>query len=118
MLRLELNTLEMDGFDLDLLGFSEEELDALAAGAGEIGQDRGEPDATPEPPEHPVSVTGDVWILGRHRLVCGDATRPEDVERLMAGDAADLVFTDPPYNVDYEGYTEDQLKIRHESSLG
>jgi DNA modification methylase len=112
MLRLELNTLEMEGFDLDLLGFSEEELDALAAGAGDIAQTHGEPDATPEPLEAAVSAAGDVWILGCHRLVCGDATRPEDVDLLMRGEAADLVFTDPPYNVDYEGYTEDRLKIQ------
>jgi DNA modification methylase len=53
-----------------------------------------------------------LWILGNHRVLCGDATAPADVERLMAGEAGDLVFTDPPYNVDYEGYTDDRLKIQ------
>jgi DNA modification methylase len=53
-----------------------------------------------------VSAADDLWILGHHRVLVGDATCPDDVQRLMAGDAADLVFTDPPYNVDYEGYTE------------
>ena len=57
-------------------------------------------------------LPGDLWILGDHRLLVGDATNQDDVARLMAGDAADLVFTDPPYNVDYEGYTEERLKIK------
>jgi DNA modification methylase len=69
-------------------------------------------DAVPELPQTPVSVTGDLWVLGNHKLLVGDATVRVDVERLMAGEAADLIFTDPPYNVDYEGYTEDHLKIK------
>jgi site-specific DNA-methyltransferase (adenine-specific) len=56
-------------------------------------------------------VAGDVWILGRHRIMCGDSTASSDLERLLGGEKADLIFTDPPYNVDYEGYTEDRLKI-------
>ena len=62
--------------------------------------------------ETPTSVPGDLWQLGDHRVLCGDATVVADVQRLMERDAADLVFTDPPYNVDYEGYTEDRLKIK------
>jgi DNA modification methylase len=69
-------------------------------------------DAIPELPETPTSELGDVWILGNHKLLVGDATAHQDVERLMAGDAADLIFTDPPYNVDYQGYTEERLKIK------
>ena len=69
-------------------------------------------DAVPELPETPVSRAGDLWILGNHKLLVGDATTAPMSTRLMAGDAADLVFTDPPYNVDYEGYTEDRLKIK------
>jgi hypothetical protein len=59
-----------------------------------------------------ISVTGDLWVLDKHRLGCGDATVVTDVEHLMAGEAADLVFTDPPYNVDYQGYTDQHLKIQ------
>jgi len=59
-----------------------------------------------------MSVTGDLWLLGDHRLLVGDATVRGDADRLMASDTADLVFTDPPYNVDYEGYTEERLKIK------
>jgi DNA modification methylase len=69
-------------------------------------------DSIPELPETPVSVTGDLWILGDHSLLVGDATRADNVAKLMAGAAADLIFTDPPYNVDYEGYTENRLKIK------
>ena len=69
-------------------------------------------DAVPEVPEAPISVTGDLWWLGPHVLLVGDATNAKDVARLMDGAAADLVFTDPPYNVDYEGYTKDRLTIQ------
>ena len=71
-------------------------------------------DTVPEVPETPVTVTGDLWVLGpEHRLLCGDATVAADVQRLMAGAAsADLVFTDPPYNVRYEGYTDQHLTMQ------
>jgi hypothetical protein len=69
-------------------------------------------DAVPELPETPTSRGGDLWVLGEHKLLVGDTTNHGDVTRLMAGDVADLVFTDPPYNVDYEGYTEQKLKIK------
>ena len=69
-------------------------------------------DAVPEITEAPVTIPGDLWVLGAHRALCGDATKGRDVERLMNGDSADLVFTDPPYNVDYEGYTEERLKMQ------
>jgi DNA modification methylase len=69
-------------------------------------------DAAPEAPERPVSQAGDLRVLGKRRVLCGDATHVDDVRRLMAGEHADLVFTDPPYNVDYEGYTEEKLKIK------
>src|SRR6202023_4403986 len=70
-------------------------------------------DAVPAVAEMPVTLLGDLWQLGdNHRLLCGDAIQLSDVEKLMAGEAADLIFTDPPYNVDYEGYTEERLKIQ------
>ena len=69
-------------------------------------------DAVPELQETPVSTLGDCWRLGAHRLAVGDATEVVTVERLMGADSADLVFTDPPYNVDYEGYTEEKLTIK------
>jgi len=87
---------------------------ALVAATGEqlLKVGNTQDDAAPPLPEHPASRLGDLWCLGEHRLLCGDATKGEDVARLMDENKADLVFTDPPYNVDYEGYTEDHLKIR------
>lgn len=73
-----------------------------------------EEDVPPEPPEKPESLPGDMWLLGRHRLLCGDATSAADVQRLMGGRRASLVFTDPPYNVNYEGKTADALKIQND----
>jgi DNA modification methylase len=112
MLRLELEQLQQDDFDLDVLGFDEEDLTAILADPDEPAQGLTDEDEAPTPPETPVSGPGDAWILGVHRVLCGDATNPADVERLMAGEKADLVVTDPPYNVDYEGYTEEHLTIR------
>jgi hypothetical protein len=89
---------------LDTLGFEDEDLARLLAGAGETLDGMTDEDSVPEFLETPVSQSADLWILGNHRL-CSDATVATDVQRLMGDDAADLVFTDPPYNVDYEGYT-------------
>jgi DNA modification methylase len=71
-------------------------------------------DAIPEVVES-ICQAGDIWVLGEHRLLCGDATRKADVEALMGGEKADMVFTDPPYNVDYEGYTEEKLTIKSDA---
>lgn len=101
MLRVELAELEGLGFDLELTGFSLDEIGALEP--EELTEGLTDEDAVPEVPEQPVTVEGDVWILGNHRLMCGDSTSVDAVERLMAGQKADMVFTDPPYGVAYEG---------------
>lgn len=109
-LRVELAGLRDLGADLRLTGFEDRELDAFLLGlAPEGGVD---PDAAPEVPVDPVSRPGDLWILGRHRLLCGDSTRTVDVARLLDGERADMVWTDPPYNVDYKGKAG---KIRNDS---
>lgn len=110
LLGLEMGELKGLEFDLALTGFDSAELDRYLAGLGDSGG-LTDDDEVPEAPEVPVSRPGDLWILGKHRLLCGDALKEADTERLMAGVAADLVFTDPPYNVDYEGYTKDKLTI-------
>ncbi len=100
----ELQELAAEDLDLGLLGFSDAELDALLAfdaGGNDDAGDNGED--IPEPPADPVSRPGDLWLLGPHRLLCGDATVITDLDRLMAGSKADLCFTDSPYNVDYAG---------------
>jgi DNA modification methylase len=101
MLRLELADLQDADFDLSLTGFDDDELNALLATAVEEGLT--DEDAVPEVPETPVTVEGDVWVLGRHRLMCGDSTSIDAVEKLMDGKKVDLVFTDPPYNVGFNG---------------
>jgi len=101
MLRLELADLQDADFDLSLTGFDDEELNALLASAVEEGLT--DEDSVPEVPETPVTVEGDVWVLGNHRLMCGDSTSIDAVEKLMDNNNVDLVFTDPPYNVAFNG---------------
>ena len=109
LLSAELNDLLAEDFDLSLVGFTDGELDKLLAfvpeGDGEEGGAGGSvpPVTIPEPPRNPASRTGDLWILGDHRLLCGDSTSHDDVRRLMNGERAILFATDPPYLVDYDG---------------
>ena len=99
LLRLELGDLNVLGFDLTLTGFGEIELGSLLADKTEGLTD---PDDAPAVPEHPVSQTGDLWLLGRHRLLCGDSTVATDVERVLGGVEPHLMVTDPPYGVEYD----------------
>lgn len=108
LLPLEIGDLQAANFDLNLLGFDSDELDRLLNGeAGEDAVEAGEtePDSVPEIPESSDSRRGLIYQLGEHRLMCGDATKAEDVQKLMGEDMADLWLTDPPYNVAYEGST-------------
>ena len=97
----ELQLLAAEDFDLALIGFDDGELDALLSGLGEETDTEGEDDI-PEPPEDPVSRPGDLWLLGNHRLLCGDATVATDVERLLGTVKPLLMVTDPPYGVEYD----------------
>jgi DNA modification methylase len=103
LLGLELLDLKGLGVDLDLTGFNTDELDRFLANAqGTTGLT--DEDDAPELPETAVTVSGDCWSLGaNHRILCGDSTRMEFIERVMAGSLADMVFCDPPFNVDYSG---------------
>ncbi|MGA2988756.1 MAG: site-specific DNA-methyltransferase [Terriglobia bacterium] len=113
-LRVELQALQEAEFDLSLVGFDDEDLARLLAAEGATTGLTDE-DHAPEVTETPVTLSGDRWLLGRdHILLVGDATMPADVERLMAGDSADLVFLDPPYNSGYTGYTEQRLTIQND----
>lgn len=100
-LKLEVETLQELDFDIDVLGFDDEFLDGLL----DVQMDEGltDEDEVPEAPEIPVSVLGDIWELGNHRLMCGDSTSIDAVDRLMGGAKVDLLFTDPPYNVAFNG---------------
>jgi hypothetical protein len=100
LLPIELGELQGMDFDLELLGFSQDELaNLLDPGVKEGLTD---PDEVPEPPEEPVTKPGDLWILGEHRLLCGDSGNPEHVDRLLDGAKIHLAVTDPPYNVRLE----------------
>ena len=100
LLKLELSDLKEVGADLDLIGFSDAELEVLLAPAGTQGLT--DPDETPEPPVDPVSGPGDVWQLGRHRIICGDSTDALVVEKLLGDVRPHLMVTDPPYGVEYD----------------
>jgi DNA modification methylase len=107
LLTIELDELLTDGFALELLGFNKEELDKLLAPDQVEGLT--DEDAVPEIPEEPKTKLGDIWVLGNHRLMCGDSTSIDAVDKLMPNELADLVFTDPPYNVAYSGQGENNL---------
>ena len=104
LLQEDLEGLEFEGFDFDFEIPGEEEEPV------EVAEDNWDKPL----PEEPRSKLGDIWQLGRHRLMCGDSTSAEDVEKLMDGEKADLLVTDPPYNVDYQGGTVDKLKIQND----
>jgi DNA modification methylase len=117
LLAAELAWLRDERFDLDLIGFDATELERLLALAdGEAASDEAE-DEVPEPPEDPVSRAGDLWVLGNHRLLCGDATVLTDVERVLGGGLVDMTFCDPPYNVDYANSPKDKLRGKHRPIL-
>jgi DNA modification methylase len=111
LLRLELADLADLGFDLGLIGFGGGELKRLLAGDGRTGLT--EDDDAPALPEQAVTQPGDLWILGEHRLLCGDATVLADIERVRGGQLADMTWTDPPYNVDYANSPKDKLRGKH-----
>jgi site-specific DNA-methyltransferase (adenine-specific) len=108
----ELALLKDTDFDLDILGFSETEISGLI----DLGQKgKTDPDEAPPVPEIATTEPGDLWVLGTHRLLCGDSTSVEAVLKLMAGGLADMLLTDPPYNVAYTGKTKDALKIKNDA---
>ncbi len=113
LLRLELAALQEEDFNIDLIGFEDYELAQLLADQ-DAAEGLTDEDAVPELPQSPVSAPADLWLLGHHKLLVGDATVAADVRRLMGEDFADCVFSDPPYNTDYEGYTESRLKIQND----
>ncbi len=111
-LTLELESLAELDFDIDLLGFDDDFLDGLL---NEENSGLTDEDDIPEPPEDPVTVPGDIWTLGNHRLMCGDSTSIDAIDRLMDGQKADMVFTDPPYNIDYVGVSDRRDKIKNDN---
>ena len=117
LLRIELGELQSLDFDLDLLGFDDGELQDLLAGGEESRDGLADEDAVPEVPATPVSRPGDVWIMGSHRLLCGDATVAASYDTLLQGESVDMVFTDPPYNVNYANSAKDKLRGKDRAIL-
>jgi DNA modification methylase len=118
MLRVELASLQEDGFDLDIVGFTDEELEDLLRDPEGTRDGLTDEDSVPDEQATAITVPGDVWVLGDHRLLCGDATSMDAIQTVLAGGLADMVFTDPPYNVDYVGKTAKKLKIGNDALGG
>jgi len=102
LLPIELSELRGMDVDLDLLGFSSEELEKMLGADVHGTEGLTDPDAVPEPPDEAITQPGDLWILGDHRLLCGDSGSHEDLNRLLDGETIDLLACDPPYNVKVE----------------
>ena len=113
MLKAEIEDLQLEDFDLNILGFDDKFLDGLLEPEPTAGLT--DEDAVPEVPETPKTVLGDVWVLGNHRLMCGDSTSIDALEKLTEGRLVDMWLTDPPYNVAYEGGTKEKLTIQNDS---
>ena len=104
LLIAELTALQKEDYDLDMTGFSADELMEMMR--GEPGEGLTDPDDVPEPPDEAFTKPGDLWILGNHRLLCGDSSKAEDVDRLLDGAVIHLVNSDPPYNVRVEPFDQ------------
>ncbi|HBG25681.1 MAG: hypothetical protein A2Y10_02525 [Planctomycetes bacterium GWF2_41_51] len=110
LLPLELSQLQDANFDLELLGFDSDEIAKILDPGIKGGLT--DPDDVPEPPAEPITKPGDIWILGEHRLLCGDSTNRDDVIKLMKDDKAGMIFCDPPYNCNYGSSKNPRHKIR------
>lgn len=104
----ELADLKENNFDLDLIGFEDQELEKIFSSLYN-NDENGEKEEIPEAPENPISKDGDIWLLGKHKLICGDSTKLETCQALLENELADMLFTDPPYNVDYGNSMKDAM---------
>jgi len=110
LLKMEIKELEAKDFKLDLLGFNEDQLNDMLF---EEKQGLTDEDEVPEAPQEPISKLGDIWILGKHRVMCGDSTFIDNIDLVTKKEKIDMVFTDPPYNIDYQGI-KDKRKIKND----
>ncbi len=117
LLGLELAELHEAGFNLELTGFTEDEWAALIAGGETTTEGQTDEDAVPDVPETPISKTGDVWLLGEHKLLCGDATKADDYKTLLGDELVDMCFTDPPYGVNYANSAKDKMRGKNRPIL-
>jgi DNA modification methylase len=112
LLNVEFEQLAEMGIDLEITGFSLEEIEELKP--VELNEGLTDEDAVPEVPEEPKTKLGDIYQLGNHRLMCGDSSSQNDIDKLLSGDRPDMIFTDPPYNIDYQGVSDKRDKIKND----
>ena len=117
VLRTELAALQDEDFDLALTGFDADALAELLADENGAGSGETDDDAVPEVTETPISRPGDIWVMGHHRLLCGDATLAESYQKLLGDGPVDMVFTDPPYNVNYANSAKDKMRGKDRAIL-
>lgn len=110
-----LQELKLEEFDMNLTGFDFDEVDEILNDINGTKEDNFDVDSAYEEIEEPITKPGDIWILGNHRLMCGDSTHKDDIMRLMNNQDADMLLTDPPYNVDYVGKTAEALRIKNDN---
>lgn len=115
MLSLEMGGLDQEGFDLSLIGFNEDELANIFV---ETTEGLTDPDEVPEVPDDPITKTGDVWVLGKHRLMCGDSTVETHVSALLGGVDPHLMVTDPPYGVEYDANWRNEVDRANGKKIG
>jgi len=115
LLGIELKELQDFDFDLDLTGFEEDELSSILDGVDLDVNNLAKEDDAPPAEEETITKRGDVWLLGSHKLICGDSTQEADFAKLMGSHKADMIFTDPPYNVNYEGKTKEAMTIKNDN---
>ncbi len=115
LLLLEVKDLEAADFDISLLGFSGDELAAMAP--EQIPEGLTDEDAVPDAPVDPVTKPGDVWLMGKHRVLCGDATQEASYQALLGADQVSMLWQDPPYNVDYANSAKDKLRGKNRPIL-
>ena len=117
VLRMELAALQDEAFDLALTGFDADALAEILTDENGAGSGETDDDAVPEVTETPISRPGDIWVMGPHRLLCGDATLAESYQKLLGDGTVDMVFTDPPYNVNYANSAKDKLRGKDRAIL-
>ena len=117
VLRTELAALQDEDFDLALTGFDADALAELLTDENGAGSGETDDDAVPEVTETPISRPGDIWVMGHHRLLCGDATLAESYQKLLGDGPVDMVFTDPPYNVNYANSAKDKMRGKDRAIL-
>ncbi|MBK7660251.1 MAG: site-specific DNA-methyltransferase [Betaproteobacteria bacterium] len=117
VLRMELTALQDEAFDLALTGFDADALAEILTDENGAGSGETDDDAIPEVTETPISRPGDIWVMGHHRLLCGDATLAESYQKLLGDGSVDMVFTDPPYNVNYANSAKDKMRGKDRAIL-